>query len=76
MKCCGSSPRCRACPVRWSTELARLEGKAVAPAPAHLAGVPSCLHKYEPLFRRAAGGSEAAAAEREAPAAQQLPVAG
>jgi hypothetical protein len=65
MKCCGSSPRCRACPARWAEELARLEGRA-APAPEHLAGVPHCLHKYEPLFRRAA--------EREA-GATQLPVA-
>jgi len=53
MKCCGSMPRCRACPVRFAAELARLEGKS-APEPTHLAGVPACLHKYEPLFRRAA----------------------
>jgi hypothetical protein len=47
--------------VRWSEELARVEG--IEPtAPEHLAGVPGCLHKYEPLFRRAA-------------AEQQLPVA-
>jgi hypothetical protein len=53
MKCCGSMPRCRACPVRLSAELARIEGKT-PPEPAHLVGVPACLHKYEPLFRRAA----------------------
>ena len=53
MKCCGSMPRCRACPVRFAAELARIEGKP-APDPAHLQGVPACLHKYEPLFRRSA----------------------
>jgi hypothetical protein len=47
--------------VRWAAELARVEGTG-PPAPEHLAGVPDCLHKYEPLFRRAA-------------AEQQLPVA-
>ena len=62
MKCCGSMPRCRACPVRWSEELARLEGKA-APVPEHLAGVPACLHKYEPLFRRAAAEQELSVAQ-------------
>jgi hypothetical protein len=51
MKCCGSMPRCRACPVRFSAELARIEG-GTGPEPAHLQGVPACLHKYEPLFRR------------------------
>ena len=63
MKCCGSMPRCRACPVRFAAELARLEGKS-APEPTHLAGVPACLHKYEPLFKRAADD-----------AANQLPLA-
>ena len=43
-------PRCRACPVRWAAELGALEGKGAGPA--HLQGVPACLHKYEPLFRR------------------------
>jgi hypothetical protein len=50
-------PRCRACPVRWAAELGRIEGKSAEPA--HLEGVPACLHKYEPLFRRAAEQPEA-----------------
>jgi hypothetical protein len=39
--------------VRLAAELAATL-PAHAGAPAHLAGVPECLHKYEPLFRRAA----------------------
>jgi hypothetical protein len=30
--------------------------------PPHLAGIPRCLHKYEPLFRREAEAAQAAAA--------------
>ncbi|HWH43421.1 MAG TPA: hypothetical protein VNT32_01690 [Thermoleophilaceae bacterium] len=30
------------------------DGGAVANLPAHLADVPACLHKYEPLLRPAA----------------------
>ena len=56
-------PRCRTCPVRLAAELASILPAAEAP-PAHLAGIPACLHKYEPLFRRAAeqSGERAAAA--------------
>ena len=32
--------------------------------PAHLAGLPRCLHKYEPLFRPEVAAGRAAAAER------------
>ena len=32
--------------------------------PAHLAGLPRCLHKYEPLFRPEIAASRAGAAER------------
>ena len=53
-------PRCRACPVTLAAELrAVLPGRD--PAPPHLAGLPRCLHKYEPLFRREnAGGGRVA----------------
>ena len=62
-KCCRSTPRCRACPVVLAAELAAMLPTAEA-VPPHLAGLPACLHKYEPLFRRAAeqdGGRAAAA---------------
>ena len=64
-RCCRSSPRCRSCPLRFATELREVRALAspeggVAP---HLAGVPPCLHKYEPLFRRA---EEPVAAEETA----------
>ena len=32
--------------------------------PAHLAGLPRCLHKYEPLFRPEIAAARAGAAER------------
>ena len=36
-----------------ATEARALRDLSAAPAqlPQHLAGLPSCLHKYEPLFR-------------------------
>jgi len=50
-------PRCRACPVTLAAELrAVLPGRD--PAPPHLAGLPRCLHKYEPLFRREDAGGD------------------
>ena len=48
-------PRCRSCPLRFATELRDLQQR-LNPGldlPQHLDGVPACLHKYEPLFRRA-----------------------
>jgi hypothetical protein len=58
-KCCGSMPRCRTCPVRLAADI-----RATLPdgtrTPEHLAGIPPCLHKYEPLFR----GPAPAAPER------------
>jgi hypothetical protein len=66
-------PRCRSCPLRFAAELRDLQSRAdgIDPAlPPHLAGVPACLHKYEPLFRRAATPAEAdASVAVEAPAA-------
>ena len=52
-RCCGSMPRCRTCPVRLVADVRALtqDGR---PLPDHLAGVPECLHKYEPLLRTAA----------------------
>ena len=49
-RCCGSEPRCRTCPVRLAAEL-RAALPQAADVPPHLAGLPRCLHKYEPLFR-------------------------
>jgi hypothetical protein len=55
MHCCRSQPRCRACPLvlaKEIRELSELGAQAARPdVPAHLAGVPECLHKYEPLLR-------------------------
>lgn len=58
-KCCRSTPRCRDCPARrpggpltLNAELAALLTPKGGDVPAHLAGVPRCLHKYEPLFRQ------------------------
>jgi hypothetical protein len=52
-------PRCRSCPVTLAAELrAVLPGPE--PEPPHLAGLPQCLHKYEPLFRREDAGGERA----------------
>jgi len=54
-RCCRSEPRCRTCPLRFVTELREAEAQANGTArkdvPAHLADVPPCLHKYEPLLR-------------------------
>ena len=54
-RCCRSTPRCRTCPLRFATELREIQAAldGGAPLPPHLDGVPPCLHKYEPLFRRA-----------------------
>ncbi len=61
-RCCGSEPRCRTCPVRLAAELRSLLPAAEPVAP-HLAGVPECLHKYEPLFRDGQGQTSEAASE-------------
>jgi hypothetical protein len=50
MRCCGSEPRCRTCPVRLAAEL-RASLPQADDVPPHLADLPRCLHKYEPLFR-------------------------
>ena len=62
--CCRSAPRCRTCPLRFAAELRELRARLDPPTdvPPHLAGVPPCLHKYEPLFRRAAEPAESPAA--------------
>jgi hypothetical protein len=57
-RCCRSEPRCRTCPLRFVTEMREAEAVANGTAgrkgmPSHLADVPPCLHKYEPLLRRA-----------------------
>lgn len=62
IKCCRSTPRCRNCPARRPgsdpaaltvpAELAALLTQRGGDVPEHLVGVPRCLHKYEPLFRR------------------------
>jgi hypothetical protein len=54
-RCCRTTPRCRSCPLRFAAELRDLQERLnpAAQVPEHLAGVPTCLHKYEPLFRRA-----------------------
>jgi hypothetical protein len=56
-RCCRSVPRCRRCPVLLAAELRGLRSLDRSPAeaglPPHLAGVPACLHRYEPLLRRA-----------------------
>ena len=53
-RCCRSTPRCRTCPLRFAAELREVRTLAErgGSTPPHLAGVPRCLHKYEPLFRR------------------------
>jgi adenine-specific DNA glycosylase len=64
-RCCRSTPRCRSCPLRFASELRQVQARAsgIDPSvPPHLAGVPACLHKYEPLFRRAADSAAAAVA--------------
>ncbi len=56
MRCCRSEPRCRACPLLLAKEMRELRELAapeVDGVPPHLAGVPACLHKYEPLLREA-----------------------
>ena len=59
-KCCGSMPRCRTCPVRLAADI-RMLIPGEARSAGHLAGLPPCLHKYEPLFRDAeAQGSDVA----------------
>jgi hypothetical protein len=52
-RCCRANPRCRTCPFRFAEELrqANALGKSRPDLPAYLAGVPACLHKYEPLLR-------------------------
>jgi hypothetical protein len=52
-RCCRSTPRCRTCPLRFYNELreVRAIGQPPKGTPAHLADVPACLHKYEPLLR-------------------------
>jgi hypothetical protein len=52
--CCRSTPRCRTCPLRFAAEIRAVNGltKPNLRLPEHLVGVPTCLHKYEPLFRR------------------------
>ena len=52
-KCCRSTPRCRSCPLRHKQLLSEITALVTPPQlPPHLVGVPSCLHKYEPLLRR------------------------
>jgi hypothetical protein len=57
-RCCRSEPRCRTCPLRFAAELrevnALANGAVRKDLPPHLADVPACLHKYEPLLRPAA----------------------
>jgi hypothetical protein len=48
-------PRCRNCPARKiaDDQILRALGIPVEPPlPPHLQGVPTSLHKYEPLLRR------------------------
>jgi hypothetical protein len=54
-RCCRTTPRCRSCPLRFAAELRDVRALADRDAklPPYLDGVPACLHKYEPLFRRA-----------------------
>ena len=64
-RCCRSEPRCRTCPLRFVTEMREAEALANGTMgrndlPAHLADVPPCLHKYEPLLRPAETGEPAA----------------
>jgi hypothetical protein len=70
-KCCRSQPRCRSCPVTLATEVREVRelARRGLDAPPHLAGVPECLHKYEPLLRKSWEARRAdarAAKEREA----------
>jgi hypothetical protein len=70
-KCCRSTPRCRSCPVTLAAEIreVRALGSRDLQVPAHLAGVPECLHKYEPLLRQSwekRTAEERAAKERAA----------
>jgi hypothetical protein len=62
-RCCRSTPRCRTCPLRFATELREVQARANPDAllPPHLVGVPACLHKYEPLFKRAVEAERSAA---------------
>jgi hypothetical protein len=68
-KCCRSEPRCRSCPLRLAEERKALLNTGpqglVEPLPDHLAGVPACLHKYEPLLQKAWLEREAAAADAQ-----------
>jgi hypothetical protein len=59
-RCCRATPRCRSCPLRFAEELRQLQARLDPQhaVPPHLADVPPCLHKYEPLFRRAAEGAQ------------------
>jgi hypothetical protein len=54
VKCCRSNPRCRNCPARRIDDERLLRALGIEPEPrlpAHLSGLPSSLHKYEPLLR-------------------------
>lgn len=81
VKCCRSTPRCRDCPARRpsdpatltiAAELIALKRPATADLPGHLVGIPRCLHKYEPLFRRADAEQTPLAAEAQ-PVSSALP---
>jgi hypothetical protein len=68
-KCCRSTPRCRSCPLVLARERKRLLNLGplglAEPVPDHLAGVPVCLHKYEPLLLKAWLERQQAAEPRE-----------
>lgn len=51
-RCCQSVPRCNSCPVWRAADVLAIREltRNLPDAPAHLDGVPRCLHKYEPLL--------------------------
>jgi len=67
-KCCRSTPRCRSCPLRRRELADELIALVTPPVlPAHLVGVPRCLHKYEPLLRQTYAARTAQPAESPPP---------
>lgn len=59
-KCCRATPRCKRCPVVLAADRRAVDELVALRVPPHLQGVPECLHRFEPVLRRAWEEREAA----------------